>query len=101
LWALVPRRFVSRRSGYDASMADPQTTSVEIDLALLERLRKRRSGVSDRELLESEARIFLGLELQKDETPAVWPASQERLHRDRSGVFSDIVPPTPRKSKDD
>ena len=43
-------------------MAVPQTTAIEIDTALLERLRERRSGVSDRELIESMARISLGRE---------------------------------------
>jgi len=43
-------------------MADPQTTAVEIDTELLERLRERRPGVSDRELVESMARIALGRE---------------------------------------
>jgi hypothetical protein len=72
-------------------------TSVEADLALPERSCQRRPGVDYRELLESEALIFLGFESQKDETPAVWPASQERLRRDRSGVFPSIVPPSPSK----
>jgi hypothetical protein len=35
---------------------------VEIDLALLERLRKRRPEQSDRELVEGVARIELGFE---------------------------------------
>jgi hypothetical protein len=30
---------------------------------------------------------------RKDETPAVWPVSRGRLHRDRSGVFPHIVQP--------
>jgi hypothetical protein len=37
-----------------------QTTSVEIDTALLGRLRERRPGKSDRELLESMALSVLG-----------------------------------------
>ena len=36
------------------------TTSVEIDTSLLERLRERFPGRSDRELLEAAARIRLG-----------------------------------------
>jgi hypothetical protein len=38
------------------------TTTVEIDTALLERLRKRAPGKSDRELLEDIATITLGFE---------------------------------------
>lgn len=38
------------------------TTTVEVDTALLQRLRERFPGRSDRELLESAARIRLGRE---------------------------------------
>ena len=38
------------------------TTTVEIDTALLERLRERAPGKSNRELLEDAARIQLGHE---------------------------------------
>jgi len=40
----------------------PATTTVEIDSALLERLRERWPDKSDRELVESAARIRLGQE---------------------------------------
>jgi hypothetical protein len=43
-------------------MAAAATTRVEIDTDLLARLRKRRPERSDRELLESAARIQLGRE---------------------------------------
>jgi hypothetical protein len=43
-------------------MSPPTTTTVEIDRTLLARLRKRRPKQSDRELLESIARIQLGRE---------------------------------------
>jgi hypothetical protein len=43
-------------------MVDPQTTTVEVDIALLERLRERRPGISDRELVESMVSIALGRE---------------------------------------
>jgi hypothetical protein len=43
-------------------MAVTPTTTVEIDRSLLERLRERRPAKSDRELLESVARIQLGRE---------------------------------------
>lgn len=44
------------------SVATPSTTSVEIDTELLERLRSRRPEKSDRELIESLAKITLGRE---------------------------------------
>jgi hypothetical protein len=40
-----------------------QTISLEIDADLLMRLRDRRPGISDQELLESTAKAFLGREL--------------------------------------
>jgi hypothetical protein len=43
-------------------MAATPTTSVEIDSGLLERLRERDRGKSDRELLEDLAVIELGFE---------------------------------------
>ena len=43
-------------------MSPPATATVEIDLELLERLRKRRPKQSDRELVERVARIELGFE---------------------------------------
>jgi len=43
-------------------VAASPTTRVEIDTDLLDRLRKRRPERSDRELLESAARIQLGRE---------------------------------------
>ncbi|HEY2333491.1 MAG TPA: hypothetical protein VGH58_00590 [Solirubrobacterales bacterium] len=43
-------------------MAATPTTRVEIDTDLLDRLRQRRPEKSDRELLESAARIQLGRE---------------------------------------
>jgi hypothetical protein len=43
-------------------MAVSPTTSVEIDTDLLDRLRRRRPGKDDRELVEGAARIQLGRE---------------------------------------
>ena len=43
-------------------MAATRTTPIEIDSELLDRLRKRRPGQGDRELLESAVRIQLGRE---------------------------------------
>src|SRR6202035_990869 len=48
--------------GTMTSMAASPTTTVEIDSNLLKRLRQRRPAKSDRELLESVARIQLGRE---------------------------------------
>lgn len=42
------------------------TTSVKIDTSLLERLRERSPGRSDRELLEAAARIRLGRDAIRD-----------------------------------
>jgi len=44
-------------------VAATPTTRVEIDTELLDRLRQRRPEKSDRELLESAARIQLGREV--------------------------------------
>lgn len=48
----------SCRADYDLEMS--QTTSVEIETALLERLRRRRPGLTDRKLLESVVLLTLG-----------------------------------------
>jgi hypothetical protein len=44
------------------AVSQASTTSIEIDTELLERLRKRRPEKSDRELIESLAKITLGRE---------------------------------------
>lgn len=46
------------RADYDLEMS--QTTSVEVETALIERLRQRRPGLTDRELLESVVLSILG-----------------------------------------
>lgn len=46
------------RADYDLEMS--QTTSVEVETALLERLRQRRPGLTDHELLESVVLSTLG-----------------------------------------
>jgi len=48
---------------YSAAMA---TTSVEIDSALLERLRARHPGKDDRELIEDVAKIHLGIAASRE-----------------------------------
>jgi hypothetical protein len=52
----------TRRAKIRSMNATPTTTTVEFDQALLDRLRERRPEQSDRELLESLARIQLGRE---------------------------------------
>jgi hypothetical protein len=47
-------------------MGTAATTHVEIDRVLLERLRERFPGRSDRELLEAAARIRLGRDAIRD-----------------------------------
>jgi hypothetical protein len=47
-------------------MGTATTTRVEIDTAILERLRERFPGRTDRELLEAAAQIRLGREAIKD-----------------------------------
>jgi hypothetical protein len=42
------------------------TTNIEIDTALLERLRARSPGKDDRELIEDLARISLGFEVIRE-----------------------------------
>ena len=63
LWAVVPEAGAPPATGATISrMAASPTTTVEVDSELLERLRERRPEKSDRELLESVARIQLGRE---------------------------------------
>src|SRR4249920_2472910 len=59
-----------------SSTIAPQTTTVEIDAALLRRLREHHPGVGDRELLEAMARASLGRETL-------------RRVQDRSGLSED------------
>lgn len=52
----------SRPRRYHADVAASPTKTVEFDSELLERLHQRRPEMSDRELLESMARMTLGRE---------------------------------------
>jgi hypothetical protein len=63
-------------------MSAPSTTTVEIDTALLERLHERRPERSDRELLESAARIQLGLEASDRARERFAGASSEEIERE-------------------
>jgi hypothetical protein len=60
----------------------PGTTTIEVDTALLERLRERRPEQSDRELLESMARIQLGREASDLAREAFAGTSSEEIERE-------------------
>lgn len=63
-------------------MSPPATTTVEIDRGLLQRLRKLRPKKSDRELLESLARIQLGREASDRAREAFAGTSSEEIERE-------------------
>jgi hypothetical protein len=75
-------------------VSQASTTSVEIDTELLERLRKRRPEKSDRELIESLAKITLGREtlrrvqernaLSEEEAIALGVKAVHEARRERS-----------------
>jgi len=58
------------------------TTTVEIDSKLLERLRQRRPAKSDRELLESVARIQLGREASDRAAERFQGTSSDEIERE-------------------
>lgn len=62
----------------------PSPTTVEIDTALLGRLRKRSPGKSDRELLEDLATITLGFE-------TIASAQQRNADADEDEVMAEAV----------
>jgi hypothetical protein len=64
------------------SMSPPTTTTVEIDRGLLQRLRKLRPKKSDRELLESLARIQLGREASARVKERFTGVSSEEIERE-------------------
>ncbi len=63
-------------------MSPSATTAVEVDTALLDRLRERRPEQSDRELLESLLRIQLGREASDRAREAFAGASSEEIERE-------------------
>jgi len=63
-------------------MATPATTTVEVDRKLLARLRKRRPEKSDRELVESLARIQLGREARARARKRFAGVSSEEIERE-------------------
>jgi hypothetical protein len=71
-----------RVSGTITIMAAAPTTTVEIDSNLLERLRQRRPAKSDRELLESVARIQLGREASDRASERFQSVSSDEIERE-------------------
>jgi hypothetical protein len=63
-------------------MAAAPTTTVEIDSSLLERLRERRPAKSNRELLESVARIQLGREASDRAAQRFQDVSSDEIERE-------------------
>jgi hypothetical protein len=63
-------------------MNAPGTATVEFDQKLLDRLRERRPEQSDRELLESMARIQLGQEASDRAREAFAGTSSEEIERE-------------------
>lgn len=63
-------------------MSPPGTATVEIDQELLERLRKRAPGRSDRELVESQLRIQLGREATDRIREAFADVPEEEIERE-------------------
>lgn len=64
------------------TMSPPDTATVEIDLELLGRLRKRRPKQSDRELVESLLRIQIGREASDRAREAFAGTSSEKIERE-------------------
>ena len=71
-------------------MAAPPTTTVEIDSELLKRLRKRRPEKSDRELLESVARIQLGREASDRARERFAGVPSEEIEREAAKAVSEV-----------
>jgi hypothetical protein len=66
------------------------TTTVEIDTALLERLRERWPDKSDRELLESAARIRLGQEATARARRGFEGVPSEEIEREAVGAVHEV-----------
>lgn len=71
-------------------MAAVATTTVEINSNLLERLRKRRPSKSDRELLESVARIQLGREASDRAAKRFAGVSAEEIEREAVNAVREV-----------
>jgi hypothetical protein len=66
------------------------TTTVEIDSGLLERLRQRRPAKSDRELLESVARIQLGREASDRASEGFQGVPSEEIEREALNAVREV-----------
>ena len=71
-------------------MSPPATTTVEIDRSLLTRLRKRRPKRSDRELLESLARIQLGREARARARARFAGVSSQEIEREAAKAVEEV-----------
>jgi hypothetical protein len=71
-------------------IAASATTTVEIDSGLLERLRKRRPEKSDRELLESVARIQLGREASDRARERFAGVPSEEIEREAAKAVREV-----------
>jgi hypothetical protein len=71
-------------------MSAPGTATVEFDQKLLDRLRERRPEQSDRELLESMARIQLGREASDCAREAFAGATSEEIEREAVKAASEV-----------
>jgi hypothetical protein len=72
------------------TMAASATTTVEIDSGLLERLRRRRPAKSDRELLESVARIQLGREASDRASERFRGVPSEEIEREALNAVREV-----------
>ena len=66
------------------------TTTVEVDTALLERLRERAPGKSDREQLEDVARIQLGREASARARERFRGTSSEEIEREAVAAVREV-----------
>ncbi len=71
-------------------MSPSDTATVEIDRSLLARLRKRRPKKSDRELLESLARIQLGREARARARERFAGVSSEEIEREATKAVGEV-----------
>lgn len=73
------------------------TTTVEIDTALLERLRQRWPEKTDRELVESAARIRLGQEATTRARKAFEGVSSDEIEREAVRAVREVRAERPRR----
>ena len=71
-------------------MSPPTTTTVEIGRELLQRLRRRRPEQSDRELVESLARIQLGREARARARERFAGVASEEIEREAAKAVREV-----------